>query len=219
MMLTPNQVSINYFMNQLNIQLKVCCTCKELKLRSQFSNNKSNKKDGLAPQCKHCGSKYRKKDRGYGVSWGDDDVIKIKKESLQKRLIRWLRSQVRRLFKLNGGRKDKRTLKILGVESYEEALSRLLKTLPEGYTEQDWLDGKLVIDHKIPISWFDLTIMSQLLEAGNINNLQLLTKEQNSLKSNHYGDLDNGGIILREEWTIMRQVPTHSHIIPLLPIN
>ena len=215
MMLTSNQVSINYFMDQL----KVCCTCKELKLRSQFSSNKSNKKDGLAPQCKHCGSKYRKKDRGYGVSWNDDDVIKIKKESLQKRLVRWLRSQVRRLFKLNGGRKDKRTLKILGVESYEEALSRLLKTLPEGYTEQDWLDGKLVIDHKIPISWFDLTIMSQLLEAGNINNLQLLTVKENLLKSNYYGHLDNGGIILREEWTIMRQVSTQSHIIPLLPIN
>ena len=209
-MLTPNQVSINYFMNQLNIQLKVCFTCKELKLHSQFSSNKANKKDGLATNCKHCYNKYKKKDRGYGVSWNDEDVIKIKKpekQSLQQKLIRWLRSQVYRLFKLRGKCKDEHTLKILGVKSYEEALSRLLKTLPDGYTEQDWLDGKLAIDHRIPISWFDLTIMSQLLEAGNINNLQLLTVKENLLKSNYYGHLDNGGIILREEWTIMRQFP------------
>jgi hypothetical protein len=76
--------------------------------------------------------------------------------------------------------------------------------VPEGYTLQDFLDGKLVIDHKIPLAWFDLTIESELMEAGNINNLQLLTHQDNGTKCDRYGHMPDGSIILYEDWVMTR---------------
>ena len=54
-MLTPNQVSINYFMNQLNIQLKVCIKC-ELSLPVEKFYEATTTKI-LSSYCKSCASK------------------------------------------------------------------------------------------------------------------------------------------------------------------
>lgn len=61
------------------MELKKCCTCKELREISFFSKNKSAK-DGLKPYCKQCakerGKKYREKNR--------EDILKKKKEWYEK---------------------------------------------------------------------------------------------------------------------------------------
>jgi hypothetical protein len=276
MMLTPNQVSINYFMDQLNIQLKVCNICK-LSLSVDKFGKASGNEDGLRGQCKSCRAKYckeyyqdnkdeileqkkeyyqdnkderlkynkeyyqdnkaeiKEKKKEYrrdnkaeiaernkkyyqdnkaeklkkGKEYYQDNKAKIleQKKEYQKNKYNTdpnfkakenLRKATYRLFKRAD--KNKKTLKILGVSSYEDALSRLLKTMPEGYTLQDFLEGKLAIDHKIPLAWFDLTIESELMKAGNINNLQLLTKEQNQEKLDKYGHMPDGSIILYEDY-------------------
>ncbi len=222
MMLTPNQVSINYFMNQLNIQFKVCIKC-NLSLSVDKFDNRARSKDGLQSKCKNCRAGYYQLNKDKFYQYDKDKSAKYyqknKKTILEKKTIRDknnydndpkfrasvnLRKATRRLFK--GVDKSKKTLKILGVSSFEDALNRLLKTMPEGYTLQDFLDGKLVIDHKIPLSWFNLTIESELMEAGNINNLQLLTAQDNLTKSAKYGHMPDGSIILYEDWVMTRGI-------------
>jgi len=99
--------------------------------------------------------------------------------------------------------------------SWKEAHNRLIKTLPEGYTEQDWLDGKLHVDHKIPIAWFKRlygTLTEDLIKRINhISNLQLIPKEQNISKGDRYGHGINNEIILYENWVITEQLSTISH--------
>lgn len=125
-----------------------------------------------------------------------------------------LRTELRKLFKLSGLKREKRSMELLGV-SWAEAYNRLLKTLPEGYTEQNWLDGKLHVDHKIPVSWYERlygTITEDLIKRINhISNLQLLPVNDNLSKSNKYGHGINNEIILYEGWVITEQLSTVSH--------
>ena len=214
-MMHTQKVCINHFMDQL----KVCSKCKESKAHSEFSKNKSSK-DKLSYQCKVCYREYRNKERGCGVTWFEEEqenyegyrVSNVPKKILKQRVITRLRVETNRIFKIKGNKrqKDIRSREILGV-GYEEAYVRLLETIPVGYTEMDWLEGRLEIDHKIPLSWFNLDTEKEIKEAGNISNLQLLPREENLLKSNNYGHLDTGGIILYEEWLLKRQVIIISH--------
>ena len=214
------KVCINYFMNQL----KLCLFCKQHKPHSEF-NKHNSKKDGLQTECRVCISNYHKEDRikhrekrlnrdrtwrRNNKSYFNNYVKERRVNDLNFKLSANLRNATWRLFKGAGKKKDTTSEKILGV-SYEVAVERLLSSIPEGYTKQDFLDGKLEVDHKIPVDWFDLTIPSELKEAGHIDNLHLIPKEVNQLKKNKYGDLDNGGIILYEEWLQTRQVPIESH--------
>lgn len=125
-----------------------------------------------------------------------------------------IRSQIHKLFKSSGQKKDKRSTELLGV-TWEEAYSSLLKTIPEGYTEQDWLEGKLHIDHKIPISWYKElygTLTEELIKKANhISNLQLLPAKDNLTKRNTYGHGMNNEIINYEDWVLMEQSTTISH--------
>jgi len=69
-----------------------------------------------------------------------------------------------------------------------ETLKRSLqKTMPKGHSWQDFLNGKLHIDHIIPISVFNFTNPehSDFKRCWALNNLQLLTASDNIKKSNH----------------------------------
>ena len=72
----------------------------------------------------------------------------------------------------------------------EEIYTHLNKTIPKGYTWKDYLNGTLQIDHMIAISWF-LDEETFFKIGWNINNLTLLTKEENLLKSNTYAVINN----------------------------
>lgn len=78
-----------------------------------------------------------------------------------------------------------RTLKNLGFTA-EDLISRLLSTMPKGYSWSDFLCGKLHIDHIIPLSRFSYTADTDVAfkEAWALSNLQLLPAEQNRSKGN-----------------------------------
>ena len=100
-------------------------------------------------------------------------------------------------FKLsrNISRQIRRTLKIYKKSKHWEELlgytccdlkNHLQKTMPKGYTWQDFLDGKLHIDHIIPISVFNFTKPEHIdfKRCWALSNLQLLPARENIIKSN-----------------------------------
>lgn len=80
-----------------------------------------------------------------------------------------------------------RTLEMLNF-SIPELEQKLLSTLPYGYTWQDFLDGKLHIDHKKPHSLFTYVSpeCDDFKECWSLDNLQLLTQHENVTKQNKY---------------------------------
>lgn len=93
-----------------------------------------------------------------------------------------------------------RGLKVVGFFRHmpyttDEFVSRLISTLPDGYSESDICDGtKLHIDHIRPVSSFNLTgeVDDEFLACWSLDNLQLLPADENIKKSNrmdwNYGE-------------------------------
>jgi len=68
----------------------------------------------------------------------------------------------------------------------KDLYKRLKKTIPEGYTWQDYLESKLHIDHIIPISVFNFTKPehTDFKRCWALDNLRLLPAEENLRKNN-----------------------------------
>ena len=64
--------------------------------------------------------------------------------------------------------------------------ARLLKTMPDGYTWDDFLSGRLHVDHILPVSKFNITSHSDIdfQRCWSLSNLQLLPAHQNISKHN-----------------------------------
>ena len=67
-----------------------------------------------------------------------------------------------------------------------DLIKRLNKTMPEGYTWQDYLQGKLQMDHIIPISVFNFSKPehTDFKRCWALSNLRLLPAKENLRKSN-----------------------------------
>ena len=67
-----------------------------------------------------------------------------------------------------------------------DLIKRLQKTMPKGYCWQDFLQGKLHIDHKIPISAFNFNKPehTDFKRCWALSNLQLLPAKENMTKHN-----------------------------------
>jgi len=65
-------------------------------------------------------------------------------------------------------------------------IKRLKKTMPEDYNWNDFLNGNLHIDHKIPISAFNFTKTehTDFKRCWGLSNLQLLSAKENIIKYN-----------------------------------
>jgi len=68
----------------------------------------------------------------------------------------------------------------------KDLIKRLKKTIPKGYDWNDFLDGKLHVDHIIPISAWNYDNPGQInfRRCWALSNLQLLPAKENILKSN-----------------------------------
>ena len=68
--------------------------------------------------------------------------------------------------------------------SVNELIKHLKKTIPKGYTWQDFLEGKLHIDHKIPKSVFHFAKPEHLdfKKCWSLENLRLLPAKENLIK-------------------------------------
>ena len=77
----------------------------------------------------------------------------------------------------------------------EDLIKHLKKTMPKGYTWQDYLKGKLHIDHKIPIRAFVFNKPDdeEFKQCWSLDNLRLLPAKNNESK----GDKILNPILLR----------------------
>ena len=84
------------------------------------------------------------------------------------------------------GSKNGRCWETLVGYTVDQLIKRLKKTLPKGYIWQDYLDGKLHIDHKIPISVFNFETPENIdfKKCWALKNLQLLPVKENLSKHN-----------------------------------
>jgi len=86
---------------------------------------------------------------------------------------------------LRGNKKGRKWEDLVGY-TLNDLISRLKVTMPEGYTWEDVLGGKLHIDHIVPISAFNFTKPehADFKHCWALDNLQLLPARENILKSN-----------------------------------
>lgn len=188
--------------------MKKCPTCKETKLFSDFSKNKS-KKDGFTSQCKACVSHHHK-DTSSNIKekqkeWRSKNFTKLtnkhsnyyqqnkiklneynssyKKNRISKdpkyKLTRLLRSRLNGAIKK--GYKSGSAVKDLGcsIEFLKQYLESKFQPGMSWGNQGDWH-----IDHIIPLSNFELTNKEELLKACNYTNLQPLWAIDN-LKKGH----------------------------------
>ena len=88
------------------------------------------------------------------------------------------------IFKALKGNKNGRKWETLIGYSLNNLIRRLKKTMPEGYTWADYLEGKLHLDHIIPKSVFnyDTPEHPDFKHCWALNNLQLLPAKENIIK-------------------------------------
>ena len=84
---------------------------------------------------------------------------------------------------LKGKKAGKHWGELVGY-SLKKLIKRLKKTMPEGYTWQDYMEGRLNIDHIIPISAFNFTKPEHpdFERCWALKNLRLLTAKENNIK-------------------------------------
>jgi len=146
----------------------------------------------------------RKRKRSEGQKWRDGNKDKVLREGRKG----YHKNRVERLAKMKERFKteSRYRLKVLmstamrralltnkGGRKWEELagytsidlMEYLKKTIPAGHTWEDFLLGKLHIDHKIPISAFNFSSESDIdfKRCFSLKNLQLLTQPENSKKS------------------------------------
>lgn len=85
------------------------------------------------------------------------------------------------------GNKAGRSWETLVGYSLEDLIKRLKKTMPPYYCWKDFLEGKLEVDHIIPLSVWNFNNSEQInfKRCWALKNLQLLPAEENLKKSNH----------------------------------
>lgn len=85
--------------------------------------------------------------------------------------------------RLKGKKGGQNWEKLVGYNA-DQLIPHLKKTLPNGYTWKDFMDGKLHIDHKIPVAAFNFSLPSDIdfKRCFAINNLQLLPALENIKK-------------------------------------
>lgn len=86
---------------------------------------------------------------------------------------------------LKGNKAGRHWESLIGY-TLNDLIKRLEKTLPKSYTWKDFLEGKLHIDHIIPISAFNFTKSEHpdFKKCWALKNLQLLPAMENIIKSN-----------------------------------
>ncbi|MBA7592106.1 hypothetical protein ES708_34283 [subsurface metagenome] len=112
---------------------------------------------------------WRKDNPGYSEQWRENNpgynkqYLIDNKERMREHVRQYQKNRRRTNLKYNlndkvghaiwkalKGNKNNRHWEILVGYSLKDLIKRLKKTMPEGYNWQDYLEGRLHIDHKIP---------------------------------------------------------------------
>ena len=128
-------------------------------------------------------SERRKKYRQNNSERRRQYVNMKRKTDLKIKLDNDISSKIRRSLKDKKNYKKWETL--VGYTKID-LIKRLKYTLPQGYVWQDFLDGKLHIDHIIPISAFNYNTPNNpdFKRCWALTNLRLLTEKENRIKGN-----------------------------------
>jgi len=86
-------------------------------------------------------------------------------------------------YSLKGNKAGRHWETLVGY-TLDDLIKRLRKTMPKGYTWDDYLQGKLEVDHIYPIAMFNFTstIDYDFQRCWALKNLQLLPAKENRLK-------------------------------------
>ena len=156
-----------------------CSVCKFIKPKEEFSRNLGIRQT-FNCKCKVCQRAYDKDPRRR-----EAHKLRCRKEATKSPrylLDARLRNGIRKSFRL--GHSAKPTYTKL-VYAKEELCSHLQSTLPAGHTWEDYVSGKLQVDHIRPRSSFSYENEHQLgfKMCWALSNLQLLTAEDNMYKA------------------------------------
>ena len=100
------------------------------------------------------------------------------------RLDRNISRSIRRSLK-NGSNRHNHWKSILGY-TIVELKEKLISTIPEGYTWQDYIDRELELDHIKPVGAFNYKKVTdkEFRKSWGLKNLRLIPKKINRIKSN-----------------------------------
>ena len=100
------------------------------------------------------------------------------------RLDRNISRSVRRALKDSKSNKENNWKSILGY-TIKELKARLISTIPNGYTWQDYIDCRLELDHIKPIRVYKYSKTSHInfKKCWSLDNLRLLPKKIHRIKS------------------------------------
>lgn len=167
--------------DRIKKQVKIC-------YEKWYKNNPSYMKKYMRNyDRKEYTEKYRKGDilkiRGYRKEYNKNIIGERYKTDIKFKLNSLISGAIRRALK--GNKAGKKWESIVGY-TLINLINHLKKTMPKNYTWQDFLDGRLHIDHKIPISAFNFTQPehTDFKKCWALKNLQLLPAKDNLSKSN-----------------------------------
>ena len=125
--------------------------------------------------------------------WKKNNIEKVKIMRLAKYMKRYrrdikfnlndkIKKAIRELLK---GNKNGRHWESLVGYTRDDLIKSLNRTMPKGYTWQDFLEGKLHIDHIIPKSVFNYSCPEHIdfKKCWALSNLRLLPARENEIKS------------------------------------
>ena len=195
--------------------MKVCKVCGEEKPFSEFYKGK-RMKDGHRNECKSCNKKWREenaekiknymkensqKRKEYTKNYRKENSQKIKKymkkwsEENKQRKNEYQKNKYKTdpLFKLkcnirgmvNRAIKTKRTEEIIGC-SYKHLKLHIESQFTEGMSWENYGKFGWHIDHKNPLSWYELTNEEEVAKANHYSNLQPMWAEENLSKGNRF---------------------------------
>lgn len=127
--------------------------------------------------------RWREKNKKHIKKYNKQYQISKYKIDLKFNLNRKISKAIRESLK---GNKGGRHWETLVNYTLNDLMKRLKKTMPEGYDWSDCLQGKLHIDHKIPIVVFNYTKPehTDFQRCWALKNLQLLPAKENKVKYN-----------------------------------
>lgn len=159
---------------------KVCIKCLEEKPISAFAFRKDTQ--CYRNDCKLCKQKYineyRRENEDYKKRYNKYRQERRKVDE-QFAMMDRMRARIRKCLKASNLEKYERTIEILGC-SFENFKAYFESKF---YGDMSWELMNFVIDHIIPISWFDLSDPKQLKYCFSYKNLQPLTEEDNAVKA------------------------------------
>jgi len=122
---------------------------------------------------------WRKNNPGYMYQWRKNNHRTDLKFNLNDRMRRAINHSLK-------GNKNGRHWETLVGYTLDDLVKRLKKTMPEGYCWEDCINGRLHLDHKIPISVFNFEKPEHIdfKRCWDLKNLQLLPARENLIKSN-----------------------------------